>query len=239
MFVLPFMTINFVYLAAAVLPALYLMWRVYQLDKAEPEPPRFLARLFLMGAISTVPAIVLEMVGQNYILPAIPFNNYTQYYIALAVMVGLVEEGVKLFFLYRTSWNDPNFNYRFDAVVYAVAVSLGFAALENIEYVFSYGLGVAVSRALLAVPAHFAFAVFMGIWYGSAKAQEVRGNLSAVRRHIFTGYLMAVFHHAVYDAAAMIGTDAATVVFFAFVVLMDVTIIRKLRSESQNDQFIY
>lgn len=49
---------------------------------------------------------------------------------------------MKLFFLYRRSWRDDNFNYKFDGVVYAVFVSLGFAAFENIMYVFSYGLSV-------------------------------------------------------------------------------------------------
>ena len=44
------------------------------------------------------------------------------------------------------AWRDPNFNYRFDGIVYAVFVSLGFAAFENISYVVGYGLTTAVAR---------------------------------------------------------------------------------------------
>ena len=35
-------------------------------------------------------------------------------------------------------------------MVYAVFVSLGFAAFENVQYVFHYGLSVALPRALWA-----------------------------------------------------------------------------------------
>ena len=59
--------------------------------------------------------------------------------LAFAV-VAVVEEGAKFAMLKRRTWNDMNFNYRFDGIVYAVFVSLGFAAFENIGYVLGYGL---------------------------------------------------------------------------------------------------
>ena len=84
------------------------------------------------------------------------------YGILTAIFVGLIEEGSKFFFLYRFTWKDKAFNYRFDGIVYAVFVSLGFAALENVFYVFNYGTGVALQRALLTIPGHMSFAVYMG-----------------------------------------------------------------------------
>lgn len=79
-------------------------------------------------------------------------------------------------FLHARTWRNPNFNYRFDGIVYAVFVSLGFAAFENIQYVLHYGLSVALPRAIFAVPGHMSFAVFMGLFYGRAKLYEAWGD---------------------------------------------------------------
>ena len=115
-------------------------------------------------------------------------------------MVAVVEEGTKLFFLKRRSWRDPNFNFMFDGIVYSVFVSLGFAAFENIKYVFTYGLSVAMPRALLAVPGHLGFAVFMGVFYGRAKLCESRGQYFASKVSMAMGYVAAVFLHGFYDS---------------------------------------
>lgn len=60
------------------------------------------------------------------------------------LVVAVVEEGTKFFFLHQKTWHSPYFNYRYDAIVYAVFVSLGFAAFENVKYIFNYGLSVAL-----------------------------------------------------------------------------------------------
>ena len=59
-----------------------------------------------------------------------------------------------------------------DGIVYAVCVSLGFAALENIMYLFSNAesyLSVGIARAIFAVPGHFCFGILMGYYYSLAK----------------------------------------------------------------------
>jgi RsiW-degrading membrane proteinase PrsW (M82 family) len=91
---------------------------------------------------------LLEQLLLDKFLPTVPITSETVYFIATAVIVALVEEGTKLFFLKRFTWRSPDFNYRYDGVVYAVFVSLGFAAIENLLYVFQYGLSVAWARVL-------------------------------------------------------------------------------------------
>jgi hypothetical protein len=44
------------------------------------------------------------------------------------------------------------FSQKFDGIVYAVFVSMGFAAIENIMYVFDYGYQTGLVRAFTAVP---------------------------------------------------------------------------------------
>ena len=45
-----------------------------------------------------------------------------------------------------------HFNCLFDGVIYAVFASLGFAALENVLYAFSYGMETVLMRAVTSVP---------------------------------------------------------------------------------------
>ena len=159
------------------------------------------------------------------------------YYIIFAfLVVAVVEEGTKLFFLKRRSWRDPNFNYMFDGIVYSVFVSLGFAAFENIKYVFSYGLSVALPRALLAVPGHLGFAVFMGVFYGRAKLCESRGQSFGAKVNMILGYAAAVFLHGFYDSCCMIGTSQATTVFVIFVIAMYFIVFGMIKRASREDR---
>ena len=111
-----------------------------------------------------------------------------------------------------------------------------FAAFENIKYVFTCGLSVAMPRALLAVPGHLGFAVFMGVFYGRAKLCESRGQYFASKVSMAMGYVAAVFLHGFYDSCCMIGTKQATTVFVAFVVAMYFIVFHMIKRASQTDR---
>ena len=136
-FVLPSAIIFVVYLLAAVLPGIFLLRYIYRHDTIEREPAPLLASLLLMGVLAALASILLETVG-IYLLSGFVSEDSAAYKIILAfLVVAVVEEGTKLFFLKRRSWRSPSFNYQFDGIVYSVFVSLGFAIFENIKYVFS------------------------------------------------------------------------------------------------------
>ncbi|MDO4553216.1 MAG: PrsW family intramembrane metalloprotease [Bacillota bacterium] len=226
---------DLIFVAMALLPAALLMYYIYKKDGVEKEPGGLLFRLFLFGCIAAVLAGTLESLGTDvlslFLEPGTP--AFTMAFAFLVVAV--IEEGLKFFFLKRRTWNHPAFSHRFDGVVYAVFVSLGFAALENLGYVAMYGLSAAISRAFLAVPAHMGFAVFMGSCYGDAKACELRGRRRARSLYLWAGYLLAVFLHGFYDTCAMLQSTAATTTFFAFVILMYILVIRHIRKEARED----
>ena len=224
-----------VYILAAVIPAVILLRYVYRHDTVEKEPPGLLVSLLLMGVVAALLSGVLERIAQS-LLSVLVAPGSPVYTILLAfLVVAVVEEGTKFLLLKRRSWFHPAFNYRFDGVVYAVFVSLGFAAFENILYVFNYGLSVALPRALLAIPGHMSFAVAMGIYYGRAKCCWRRGHDAAAKFNLILGYLLAVFLHGFYDACAMIGTGLAMLLFIVFVVLMFLFVFRSLKRESTHD----
>ena len=224
-----------VYVLAAVLPAAALMYYVYKHDKIEKEP----MDLLLKCALSGVYAAVLSVAGESLfemIMSNFTYSNVTSYAIATAIMVAAVEEFSKLLFLKKRTWNDPNFNYLFDAVVYSVFVSLGFAAIENVLYVFQYGLSIAIARALLAIPAHLGFSVMMGVYYGQAKAAEIYGKKKDYRKYILAAYFVPVIMHAIYDACALSESGTATIIFLVFVVIMDIVVFKTIKKGSSVDR---
>lgn len=231
-----FDTIFWIYFIAAVGPAIALMVVIYNQDKVEHEPFPLLMKLIGGGFLAAIPAMILETIGEplltNFIDPGSPL-----YSVVLAfLVVALAEEGSKFFFLRLFSWRSPAFDYRFDGIVYAVFISLGFAALENVEYVVGYGLSIAPMRALLAIPGHFSFAVFMGYFYGRAKLWEDVGNHTKSVMAQWAAVLSAVFFHGFYDACAMSQTVAASIVFLIYVVVIDVIVFRLVKHESAMDE---
>ena len=223
------------YILAAVLPAIFLLRYVYRHDRVEREPMGLLLSLLWKGVLAALCAIVLEGIGQFILDALVPSGTVLHTVLLAFIVVAAVEEGMKFLFLKRRTWYDYNFNYRFDAIVYSVFVSLGFAAFENIQYVFSYGLSVALSRALLAIPGHMAFAVFMGVYYGRAKLRENRGQTMAARSDLMMAYFTAVLLHGFYDACAMIGTTKAMILFIVFVVITYFRMFRIVKREADRD----
>ena len=136
------------------------------------------------------------------------------------------------------SWRNPEFNCKFDGVVYAVAVSLGFALWENIQYVLAYGFSTALIRAVTAVPGHACFGVLMGAWYGLAKRKEVQGWQSASKLARLFAVICPAIVHGAYDYIATNESDMGTVAFIVFVVIMFVICFYTVRRLSMGDKYM-
>ncbi len=225
-------------MAAAVIPAVALLLRVYRADRLEPEPPGFLLSLLLWGILATVPAVLGERVG-SYLLTLL-FGEDTRLYRLLLcfVVVGGSEEGAKYLLLRGRTWKSPHFNCRFDGVVYAVFVSLGFALWENIGYVALYGMQTALLRAVTAVPGHACFGVFMGAWYGQARAWENYGHGENSRRCRKLAFLLPALLHGCYDAIAMSQSVRMSWIFVVFVLVLFLISFRTVKRLSREDRFI-
>lgn len=237
-FVMPLTSIIFIYIFAAIFPAIFLMRYIYNQDNIEKEPVDLLIRLIFAGVLAALVSIVLEEIGER-ILPGFISSDNPHYQIFFAfIVVACVEEGTKFFFLYRRTWNNPSFNYRFDAIVYAAFVSLGFAAFENIGYVFNFGITVAPMRAILAIPGHLGFSVFMGYFYGRARFAADMNRKGLTGFLMFMAYASAVFLHGFYDSCAMIQTSTSTIVFIAFVVIMYIVVFHLIKHESRTDRLV-
>jgi RsiW-degrading membrane proteinase PrsW (M82 family) len=134
--------------------------------------------------------------------------------------IALVEEGFKYWVLKRITWKSVYFNERFDGIVYGVAVSLGFAAFENILYVMGGGMSIGILRAFAAVPMHAVLGVLMGVAYGKAKFEA-----SNARALLFRSLAIPTFYHGLYDFFALSsGTGQVDLSGLLFILLIALVI---------------
>lgn len=190
--------------ALALIPVIGLLLFIYFNDKGEREPFGFLIGLFFTGMATTITAIVAELIFHGLLNLYMPDESVIKSLILAILIVGPIEEMGKFFILRLRTWNSKHFDHTYDAIVYAVFISLGFAALENVGYVFDRGIGTAILRMFTAVPGHACFAVFMGFFYGKAKYAKVN-NQKTSGLYILLTIIVPIFIHGVYDAILLCG----------------------------------
>ena len=222
-------------LLAALLPAIVLLIRVYRLDRIEKEPPRVLWALLGLGAASAGAACIMELLLTGVLDCFLPEGSIAYLLIENFLIVACSEELCKRFAVRRFFWNHLAFNYRFDAVVYCVFSSLGFAALENVLYVADSGLQTAIMRALLSVPGHAFFAVYMGVYLGEAKAAERAGALRRRQYFLRCSLIVPILLHGFWDFSLSLSSSWATGAFYVFVLVFFLRANRLLRRASAND----
>ena len=191
--------------ALALIPVIGLLIFIYVRDKREKEPMGLLIGLFFAGLGTAITAIILETIGELILNAVIPYESAIKAVLLAMIVVGPAEEMGKYTVLRLITWKNKHFDYSYDAIVYAVFASLGFAAIENIGYVFDGGLSVALMRMFTAIPGHTSFAVFMGFFYSKAKFASVTGNTSDYKKYNALSMIMPIIIHGLYDAIVMGG----------------------------------
>lgn len=184
-------------LVAAILPVAVLCYLIYNRD-VNKEPAGLLAKIFVFGFVSAIPVVIVEMVLAVFF----PTENVTSFillFINIFVGVALVEEGFKWIVTKKVGFDDKEFDEIYDIIVYSVFASLGFACIENILYVFQYGFGNAIMRALTSIPGHTCFAVVMGYFFSKAKVASINNNESLFTKNMILSILAPAFVHAMYD----------------------------------------
>lgn len=221
----------------AVLPAAVLLYVIYKADNVEKEPFGLMALVFFLGVVSTISAVILETIGTGALDLAFRGDNTNLIYTFLMTffVVGVAEEGGKFLALKLSTWKNKEFNFSFDGIVYSVCASLGFATLENILYVFEGGFSVAVMRAILSVPGHCIFGVFMGVYYGIAKGNELRGNMEAMKVNLRKAFWIPVAIHGFYDFCLMANLELALLAFIGLEIFMVVRAIKLVKLMSKTD----
>jgi len=182
------------YIALAIAPGLAICIYIFTRDVYNREPKLNLVMSFVFGALSIVPAFFIERGFDSQIEDSA---------IGIAVksffLVALTEECCKFIALRLYAYRQKSFDEPFDGIVYSVLVSMGFATIENVMYVWGsaqagMGYQVAILRMFLSVPAHATFGVLMGYHVGRAKFEP-----SKEKRLMLLGLFWAVLFHGTFD----------------------------------------
>lgn len=180
-------------LISAIAPVIVVIIYIYVKDKYEKEPRKLLLYNFLLGGIISILITTLLYYVFDNVLPLLNYQNVLHQFIKAFFIVGFTEEFSKYIIVRYYAQRNKAFNEPFDGIVYAVMVSMGFAATENIFYVLEGGYETAIARALTAIPAHATFGVLMGFYMGKAKFSKNKSILN------LTGLLLAIIFHGAYD----------------------------------------
>lgn len=234
------MLANLTVIVIALIPVVLLLFYILRKDRRAPEPPRQLVKGFLFGILSLPLSFCMSA----------PFGYFGLYVDEPVTVWGSVmtafwgaaipEEIAKLIMLWLLLRKNRHFDEKLDGIVYAVCVSLGFAAGENLLYLFyNYDnfLTVGIMRALFAIPAHFSFGVLMGYYYSLVKfypkspaKNKVMVILAPILAHgIYDSILFAL--DVTYPAVALL----LLAVFLAFCFLMWHYVTSRIREHMARD----
>ncbi len=154
-------------LLVTILPSILIVLFFVKSDKFK-EPNKEIIKVFFLGILITIPAYFLN----TYLSEIWYTTNASEGLISSFLTAAPVEEGLKLSVLYFFVYKMKDFNEPIDGIVYGVTVSLGFATLENIYYVYlladyfeTTSMALAILRSFSAIPAHAIFGVFMGYFF--------------------------------------------------------------------------
>jgi RsiW-degrading membrane proteinase PrsW (M82 family) len=187
----------------AFAPGAYWLWYFYSKDKWEKEPKRLVFKTFLLGLFIAAPVsyLVETLLDQPGRINSV-------------VIAPIIEELSKLLIVRYTIFRNAEFNEPMDGITYAAAAALGFASIENAEYLLvehhlQTGPGVYtlfLIRGFLSVPAHVLFSAMWGYGLGWEKFAKTHGTKPGVKHSprvtILGGYWLAVGCHAMFNFSA-------------------------------------
>lgn len=191
----------------AVAPPVAFLVYILRRDREEPEPLGLVLKMLLLGCLSVIPAIIIELLFAG--LPVFTRPGVAGAALSSFLLVAPVEEAVKLLTVLLFVWKNENFNQRGDGIIYTGTVAIGFAMAENLLYVLDRGWVIGVLRAVTSIPSHTFTGVLMGYFVGAAKFASSRAGRA---RCLVTGFLVAWLFHGAYNTFALSGTAAALLV---------------------------
>jgi RsiW-degrading membrane proteinase PrsW (M82 family) len=175
-------------------------WAIYHYrkDHCLPEPVGHLAFAFLLGIGTSFLAVymyqALDMVNLRYDAFLLAENDPTGLLIYAVFAIGPIEELAKMIPFLFIVLRFKEFDQPVDGIIYASFIALGFAAVENIQYVQFLEPGDALARGFAGPVVHIVFASIWGYYIGKAKLCERSLGLPILGSFALTAAL-----HGIYD----------------------------------------
>ena len=226
-------------LALALIPGLVLLFVVWKLDKVEKESPALILKLLGAGVVVMLIDILLRTVGLMSLESTYAGTSIMLYtFIDAFIFTALIEEGGRFLALKLLTWKNPEFNYTFDAIVYSVAVSVGFLVAENIVYIIKYGSSLRPLTLVLPVFAQVVISVFMGYYYGLAKVAEGKKETEDSKKYMIEAVVVPTVIHGIYEMCVKTQNTVVMILFTVYIVFMTVAAVVIFRNSRNADSEI-
>lgn len=201
----------------SLLPCVLWLWYFSSRSRYKRPSRRLLTLTFVLGAAATVPALGLNLLGQEAI-GAVLGSGDAAHLAVLLLVVGPVEESIKFLVVFGFAWRKPEFDEPLDGVIYSAAAALGFAAAENLIYLAQSDPTLVLLRGPLSNPGHALFSALWGLSLSRAKAAP---NLTRARLPILAAGLgMAALLHSLFDVLLVAAARLNELFFVLLLVLM-------------------
>lgn len=202
------------------IPAVIWILYFYFQDRYEKEPFKLILWSFVLGCLSVIPAIGIELFFSNIIEYHMPFSPSRL--LVYMLMVAITEEICKYAAVRFAVFNNPEFNEPMDGIVYAVTVAMGFAFLENIGYMVKYqmmsgpvgAVFIGVMRAVFSMFGHASFGVIMGYYLGKAKFEPQNRKVLLVKGIILASLVHCIYNYTLVVNKAILGALMVLPAFF-------------------------
>lgn len=237
-------------LLISIVPVIILGYYIYRKDRNK-EPIRLLFKLFIGGLIAILITFVTTSM-LSFFLPSFvkimnaTSDNFLLIFLKAFVGVALIEELSKWFITYIIVSSSPENDEIFDSIIYATFVALGFAFFENTLYLFNTymsdgihkGIFLGILRAVLAIPGHTCYGIFMGYYLGLAKEVETKNKKQEKYEYLFLSIIVPIILHGIYDFCLFIEKTPFLIAFLIFIILMYFIAIKKIKHMSKNNRKI-
>ena len=175
-------------------PALLVRYMYLKLE-SQNQQKKLIYSLYLLGIVLTIPILSLEfLLGR--VEASISFSILMSQLLRSFIIVSVCEELSKGVIVIIFAYKKIEFDQFINGVVYAIAVSMGLATLENLLYLLRGGLGLAILRTFTAVPLHAISAGILGYYIGRAKFST---SGKQKRKLFLRGVFYASLIHGMYD----------------------------------------
>lgn len=212
-------------LSAAIAPGAALLTYIFLRDKYGTMTIGILAKPFVIGVLLVFPTMVIQ---RGFMLGPLQHDLL----FAFVYSAG-IEEFVKWFALYFVVYKHERFSRAYDGIMYAAAISLGFATLENLLYAWSYqsSFTALLLRGLLPVSAHALFAIPMGYYLGRATFAQGTSR----KRLVLMSLAIPVLWHGMFDYIIVLSGTYWFLLLFPFMIGLWLRGLRKLSNVQSYD----
>ena len=209
---------------SSLIPVLIILAVIYNMGEVKKQPLWILGLLFVGGILSWVMVrYISKYLGNDIYKSQVEVSDNLGnkgFFLVSFGIIAVIEEISKYIVITIMCFKNKYFKNPYDAIMYAVCISLGFAFIENIMYISNFGIGVAISRAIFSIPAHASFGIIMGYYLGVSKLCKDNKNNSYSALTRYSAFFIPFIFHGFYDYLLNFNTESIYIIFLIYVIIM-------------------